>query len=357
MNCNSQNQHKPKVVPVLDFTLEQVLAARDKGHVLSLDIEITEACNFSCLYCYRYQSNGPQPVAANELTATQIIDLLRSARQDYGLQRVCLLGGEPLMAEVREKYLAVITACNELGIEHTTFTNGDGLDLDVARQILGKNGSVCIKLNGIQAQTHDQLVGHSGSFEKVMNIFSELVDLGYGQSQQLAFETIITKSNYQEIPAMWQWARERNIVPYVETLTEQGRSVSRADSLKVSNEKVETLFEQLKSIDKEQYNLEWEAVPPIAGGHNCLRFYMSLYVRSNGEICPCVGVSEVMGQYPQNNLGEIISSELAQKTRHIEKHIKGKCKSCDLSSTCYGCRGAAYQAGDIFGEDPVCWRK
>lgn len=358
MTCTTQHPAKPAVVPVLDFSLPEIIAARDKGHILSIDIEITEACNFACIYCYRYQSNGPQPVGADELSAEQIIALLTSARRDYGLQRVCLLGGEPLMPIIRDKYITVVKACNELGLEHTTFTNADAIDKETAVLLKELKASVCIKLNGMEETTHDQLVGQKGSYQTAMKAFDMLQDLGYGKDSehQLAFETVITKSNYEQISSMWKWARKRDIVPYVEVLTEQGRSASRADSLIVSNEKLELLFKELQEIDKNNYDLEWDAIPPIAGGHKCLRYYMSIYVRSNGDICPCVGVSEKMGNFPENNLAEIIGSELACKTRYMEDNIKGKCKTCDLASECYGCRGAAYQAGDLFGEDPVCWR-
>ncbi|MGL1933209.1 MAG: radical SAM protein [Desulfotalea sp.] len=357
MTCTNNYSSKPTVVPVLDFSLTDIIDARNKGNILSIDIEITEACNFSCVYCYRYQSNGPQPVGADELNSEQIIKLLTSATKKHGLKRVCILGGEPLMPIIRDKYVAVLKACNELGLEHITFTNGYALDRETAVLLKELKASVCIKLNAMEANTHDQLVGQKGSFALVMEAFETLQELGFGKDGlQLAFESVVTQSNYEQITDMWQWARSKDIVPYVEILTEQGRSATRAETLIVSNEKLEILFKELQEIDKNNYGLEWDVIPPIAGGHKCLRYYMSIYVRSNGDICPCVGVSEKMGNYPANSIAEILDSELARKTRYIDQHIKGKCKTCDLKSTCYGCRGAAFQAGDLFGEDPVCWR-
>lgn len=357
MNCNKLSFSKPDVIPVLDFELSEIMQARDNGNILSLDLEITEACNCACVYCYRYESEGAQPPAPDELTAQEIEALLTEAKEKHDLRRICILGGEPLIPLIREKYISTLECCNRLGIEHVTFTNGVALDRDTAKLLHDLRASVSLKLNGMDALTHDTLVARSGAFEKSMAAFNYLFELGYGKERSISFETVVTQSNYNQIPEMWRWARERNVVPYVETLTVQGRSQTHTDNLVVSNEKLQRLFTQLQHIDSTEYGLEWEVLPPIAGGHRCLRYYMSMYVRANGVVCPCVGVDLEMGSVRTNSIKEILSSDVACQTRYINEHITGKCKSCDLAQTCYGCRGAAYQQGDLFGEDPVCWRE
>ncbi len=356
MQCNALSLARPAVIPVLDFSIEEIMAARDNGNILSMDLEITEACNFACVYCYRYDSEGAQPPAADELTTDDVLRILTEAKEKHDLRRVCILGGEPLFPAIREKYIATLEHCNTLGIEHITFTNGYHLDVATADQLSRLNASVSMKLNGMDAQTHDALVARKGSFQRTLEAFEYLLQLGYGTDKTLSFETIITQSNYDQIESMWRWARTRNIVPYVETLTVQGRSNIHAERLVVANDRLQQLFERLSHIDSEEFGLEWEPLPPIAGGHRCLRYYMSIYVRANGAVCPCVGVDLPMGSLKTSSIADVIASEVAQKTRYMRDHITGKCKSCELSEACYGCRGAAYQQGDVFGEDPVCWR-
>lgn len=357
MNCTKHPLSSPDIIPVLDFELSEIMQARDNGNILSLDLEITEACNCACVYCYRYESDGPQPPAVDELTTAEIVSLLTEAKEKHDLRRICILGGEPLIPSIREKYIATLECCNRLGIEHVTFTNGVALDEATAKQLYDLNASVCVKLNGMDAATHDTLVAHKGAFDKSMSAFEMLLKLGYGKERSLSFETVVTQSNYSQIPEMWRWARERNIVPYVETLTVQGRSQGHSASLVVSNEELHTLFTQLHEIDHTEHGLEWEILPPIAGGHRCLRYYMSIYIKANGIVCPCVGVDLEMGSVRNNSVQELLQSEVGCKTRYINEHISGKCRTCDLSHTCYGCRGAAYQQGDLFGEDPICWRE
>ncbi len=43
--------------------------------------------------------------------------------------------------------------------------------------------------------------------------------------------------------------------------------------------------------------------------------------------------------------------------KNYREMIKGPCRTCEKSSECYGCRGAAYQlTGDYLASDPTCWR-
>lgn len=360
MGCQDHTYLKPDIIPGLDFSPEEVEDARRNGELLSMDLEITEACNGACKYCYRYLAEGPQPPAADELTLQEIREVISLAHARHGLRRLCILGGEPLIPRIRQKYLGVLDTCNRLGIRHVTFTNGLNLNADTAKLLRDHGASVCVKLNGMTPEVHDELVGVSGAFRRAMDGFTHLLSLGYGKydrEQQVAFETVITRSNYEQIEAMWVWARERGILPYVEKLTVQGRGSRHIDELHVDNDELRILFERLNGIDRDRYGLDWDVTPPIAGGYHCVRFYMSLYIRANGIVCPCVGVDMHLGHLRQQTITAILDSPLVRVTRNIDAHIKGKCRSCDLSSTCYGCRGAAYQAGDLFAEDPVCWRQ
>lgn len=360
MNCEKDVYLRPDIIPGLDFTPEEVQDARLNGKLLSMDLELTEACNGACKYCYRYQAEGPQPPAPDELTLPEVDESIRQAYYKHGLRRLCILGGEPLIPRMRLKYLGVLNVCNELGIRHVTFTNGLNLTKETCQTLRDHKASVCVKLNGMTAEVHDRLVGVRGAFHRSMEGFAWLLALGYGKDDkdhEIAFETVITRDNYDQIEDMWIWARERGILPYVEKLTVQGRGAAHIKELHVGNADVRVLFERLNQIDRIRYGLDWDITPPIAGGYHCVRFYMSLYVRANGIVCPCVGVDMHLGNLRQQSISDILASPLVTVTRNINAHIKGKCRTCELNVTCYGCRGAAYQAGDLFAEDPVCWRQ
>ncbi|WP_035240507.1 radical SAM/SPASM domain-containing protein [Desulfobacter vibrioformis] len=58
--------------------------------------------------------------------------------------------------------------------------------------------------------------------------------------------------------------------------------------------------------------------------------------------------------------GTGITPDFARELALLKNHrqtIKGFCRTCEKSDTCYGCRGAAFQVtGDLLASDPLCWR-
>ena len=53
------------------------------------------------------------------------------------------------------------------------------------------------------------------------------------------------------------------------------------------------------------------------------------------------------------DLKEIIKSELFTYVRNIDKHLEGKCKTCEHLNECIGCRGYAYSIGINKGMNPL----
>lgn len=73
---------------------------------------------------------------------------------------------------------------------------------------------------------------------------------------------------------------------------------------------------------------------------------------------PCVGVTIALENIRNQRLADILkNSEVVRNLKNYREMIKGACGSCEKSSECYGCRGAAYQlTGDYLASDPTCWR-
>ncbi|MGA2659659.1 MAG: radical SAM protein [Verrucomicrobiota bacterium] len=64
-------------------------------NVHSIDLDVTEACNLACIYCFKWQK---KPVHMDEATAKNAIDWLLEASGDFrGELKVNFMGGEPLL--------------------------------------------------------------------------------------------------------------------------------------------------------------------------------------------------------------------------------------------------------------------
>lgn len=314
-----------------------------------MELELSRACNLRCVYCYA-ESGVPM---ANELSLDEIFSAIDQAVALGARKIIVLGGGEPTLYK---NLFPVIDYILAQGVNVDVFTNGMLIDQEKAKALYDREVSVVIKMNSRNPEIQDMLAGHPGAFTSIQKGLRALRDAGYpDEKHTLGIETIICSQNYDELADLWTWARQRNIIPYIEMMTLQGRATDHPD-LEVSIEKVKSLFEKLAKIDEEQFNSHWTPHPPLAASQ-CARHEYSCTVTANGEVQPCPGVSVAAGNIREQSLADILGkSKPIQELRNIRTMIKGRCGECQFGEYCYGCRGHAYQVtGDYLAEDPLCW--
>ncbi|MCK4916604.1 MAG: radical SAM protein [Candidatus Omnitrophica bacterium] len=339
--------------PNLETWLMPIDMLKSERLIQSIDIELSRECNNFCMYCF---TNAGKAVD-NELSISEIKKVIREGK-DIGIKQVVIVGGgEPLLYKGLEE---IIDFIKNNDLEIIILTNGLLLDTKKLDYFYKNKVHIIIKLNAINdGQIHDYLVGKNGSFKKVQKVISSVLKKGYGllNNPKVAIESIICKTNIQEISVIWRWARNNNILPIMELITPQGRA-SKMKDLFLSKEEANKLFFQLSEIDKNEYNYEWIPVPPIAGFF-CRRNDYSCYITSCGDVFPCSGIDISIGNVRNESLLQILEdSTLIKKLRKSDEYLEGECGRCILKGKCYGCRGKAYQVyGNLFAEDPLCWFK
>ena len=338
-----------EVIHGLDFTNEEIGACLMRGGLLSLELEFSKRCNLKCIYCYASAGSAMD----NELGLPEIKDIIDQA-QELGAKKIILLGGgEPLMYEGLE---AVVEYIRSKGLQQSVFTNGMLLTEDLARFLFRHKVSVVIKNNSNIPDIQDTLAGIKGAYSKIKQGLEYLLTAGYPERDcQLGIQTVICRQNIKEIPDMWIWARERDIIPYFEIITTQGRAKEHRE-LQVSVNEIRDVFERLEKIDETRFGHKWSPHPTIAS-FTCKRHLYSCLVNSQGNIQPCTGIDMPVGNIRTERLADIMKrSPVIQKLRNIYSNIEGECKSCEFAFDCYGCRGNAYQAtGNYLASDPACW--
>lgn len=106
-----------EIIHGLDFTQDEIEMNRQRGGLLSLELEFSKQCNLRCIYCYA--SAGEK--LESELTIAEVKSVIDQA-SELGAKKIILLGGgEPLMYE---RLSEVIEYIYEKEIEQTMFTNG-----------------------------------------------------------------------------------------------------------------------------------------------------------------------------------------------------------------------------------------
>ncbi|MCW5204145.1 MAG: radical SAM protein [Candidatus Electrothrix communis] len=333
----------------LEFTEQEVREAVAANQLLSMEIEFSRVCNFRCSYCY---VEGKE-IWENELSEEEIKGVILQAKE-LGARKIIILGGEPSIYP----YLAeMLRFLGQEGLEVEMFTNGSGIDQELATVLAQEKVRVALKLNSQNEALQDKLAGKKGAHQAIHRALSFLREAGYpGEDLYLAMSTVICRQNIEELPAIWQWLREQDIEPLFEVLTPQANA-SENTWLGVEPEELRNLFTKLAALDQEKFGRDWEPQPPLVG-NRCMRHQVSCLVTSNGDVMPCVGVTISLGNIRNRSLAHILhNSEEIRNLKNYRETIKGACRTCEKAEECYGCRGAAYQlTGDYLASDPTCWR-
>lgn len=346
-NCSKTLISQP--ITGLEFSEEEIQAAALQHRLLSIELEMTYACNLRCRYCY----SSAGKALKDELTFEQIQDILEQAALLGARKVVVLGGGEPL---VYERLRELVEFSTTIGLKIEIFTNGTLIDDAMAAFFYSNHVSVIVKRNSLHAEIQDKLAGVSGTFSRIQKSIKALRSVGYpDENHALGIQTIICKANLSEIPNIWMWAREHNIHPYFECMTIQGRARQNSE-LYVKPADLHRMFQILCSIDRMEYGYNWVPVPPLVGS-TCKRHLYSLVIRPNGDVCPCVGVDKPVGNIRHDRLDNLLKNDpLLDDLRNIYDRIKGTCRTCNFNGQCYGCRGNAFQlTGDHLASDPSCW--
>ena len=98
----------------VDFSRDEIRDAKDKGSLLSLEIEFSTRCNFVCPYCYSQK----HLISDKEITQDEIKNAIIQAK-NLGARKIIILGGEPLLYP---DILNMINFINGLDMEIEMFT-------------------------------------------------------------------------------------------------------------------------------------------------------------------------------------------------------------------------------------------
>ncbi|MFA6716370.1 MAG: radical SAM protein [Victivallales bacterium] len=331
------------------FSSEEVNKAISENRLLTMEIEFSLRCNYKCPYCY-ISSHG---VPENEMTRDEILSVLKQAKK-LDVRKIIILGGEPLMYP---GIFEMIEYISKLGMFVELFTNGSLVTAETAKKLYAAGVKVVLKLNSFDPLVQEKLTLVDNALPKAMQAFENLRQAGYPDDKApLAVSSVLTTLNIDEAPRLWRWLRDRNIDPYFEIITPQGRA-NTGESLMPEREALRRIFFEISEIDAKEYGRHWEPQPPLVG-ERCMRNRYSCLVTSTGKVFPCVGITESIGDIREKPLAEIITdSEIICNLKNYREMLKGPCASCDKSAECYGCRGSAYQlTGDYLASDPLCWR-
>lgn len=398
---NNERTDKEKIVlypGMAGLTREMIKQMKAEGaELLSVDIMVTQRCNFRCIYCYA--EGGPESV--NQLTMAEAKAIVDDAAE-LRVKIINMQGGEPIIwnpADWSDKsesaffhligYAKELFAERDMALNLVSFTDVAVITKEKADRLAELGVSLCCKLDSLDENIQDKLLGIKGGSKKMMKGFEHLINAGYGKGHTpLSTNTVVTALNYDGVPDVFRWSRRNRFRPFVIPVHVHG-TAKRYRSLMLSGKtsggtldaaKIKELFERLAEIDSKEFGIHWKAESPWVENKACSRHLGGVHVRADGIVVPCSEAPDhwALGDIRKGSFKNIVMSEKIRKFRNIysELHENSKCstKNCPLSKEgrCYGCRTRAYddsafdEKGDydpsrqrpeeFFAGDPACWR-
>jgi len=188
-----------KALHLEDFDFDRSVSIYNEGKIPHVDFATSKICNLLCTYC----AVGGGKADPGELTTEELKDVLKQC-YDLGAVTTSVTGmGEPLLDE---KYLPITEYIHEWGMAQALFTNGTLITRDVA-ETLYKNGvSPVVKLNCLEPEVHDELVGLSGGYEQawegLQNILAVYKQPDDENTTRIGIQTLVTKFNCKVHPGL-----------------------------------------------------------------------------------------------------------------------------------------------------------
>lgn len=334
----------PPAVKGFDHTERGARDAVSARRFVLLTLFTGPECNLNCPYCF----TGHWDTGNKSITLADYSELVEASCA-LGAKAVWWVGqGEPFLVPF---WRDLVLAGEALGLWCGIFTNGTRLDDKAARFVLEHDVSIYMKVNSFDHDIQGKLVGGDGKrfLDTVLPRIEWFVEQGMASQRRLAVESVITKLNYDEMPTLFRWCRDRGIIPFIEMME---HACEGAEELDVSREEHVSLFRALQRIDREEYGYEWDLVPPWVA-YRCRNIYLGLAIDAWGNVTPCSGVRYCLGNIREKSLKEIWGSEDARRFRDPSRQEPQPWDGTTLG--CYGCKSHAYHVtGDPFAIDPRC---
>lgn len=196
--------------------------------------ELTDKCNLSCVHCY-YNSNRKD--LQNELSTKQALDLIKQFAK-MRVFEVYLTGGEALL---REDWPLLIENLRKNNIQVGMITNGTRIDSRTAKQLADfKVKWVQISIDGAGPDTHDEVRGLAGGWEKSINAIRYL----RRNNVRTHVSFVPTRINYRDVKKVVALCVEMGLEYFVtDMLVLTGRAVRNFDAINLTKDEYSEFYD------------------------------------------------------------------------------------------------------------------
>jgi MoaA/NifB/PqqE/SkfB family radical SAM enzyme len=272
--------------------------------VLSVSVELTNACPWRCQTCLPASAVARR----DELSTAELTSVL-GLLAGVDVAAVYYTGGEPLL---RPDLPDILTAGAVLGLAQSFVTSGSGLTDELIDRLVELVVRVVVSLDGDTEQRHDAVRG-AGSFALAVDTIDRLIDAGVSTS----LSCTVTNRNVEHLDAIGGLALDRGVerITFSEVIR-GGRARANWSTLRLSDARRTEL-------------VGWfDRTPTLAGelsvDDSCWVNGDSLHITSQGRLYNC---SEIFQGGPRHARG-VLRGEGADDERTLRAAMVGDFSSC-----------------------------
>lgn len=316
---------------------------------------LTKKCNLRCPHCYMEAGKKDE----DELSSAECFSLIDELKE-MGTEMLILTGGEPLL---RRDIYDIASYASEKGIWVVMGTNGVLVNEKVAKKMVdcGIKG-VGISIDSLDPEKHNNFRGSPTAWQHSV----KALDICREQGLEVLVQTTVMEMNYEEIPKMIDFAREKGAWSFnLYFLVHTGRGEQMNDlSPKRTNEMLTNLVDiqdkyrpmLVRSKCAPQFKqIAFEKGMPGLESGGCMAGTQYARIMPGGDITPCPYMTVVAGNVRDKGFKDVWQSSPVFDDLRDTANLKGRCGACELKDLCGGCRCRAYAAfGDYLQEDPAC---
>jgi MoaA/NifB/PqqE/SkfB family radical SAM enzyme len=319
-----------------DFTRSEIADAINSHRMLNPAIELgTNVCPWGCLFCFTENPDNPSGRKLRlktEMSLGERLSLIDQAAA-LGARSINWVGaGEPT---IDPDFWEIIEHIAKSGITPIIYSEG-ALRLtkrDFVKRLYAVGATVVLKVNSLWDHEYQNAIVRGASNNSAADSYTQrrnralelLLEEGFADCDptRLAMDTIISKQNMAEVPALHRYARKHNIFVLFVNYLPSGRSTDGVSDA-LTREQQLAVFEELAQIDAEEFGIIHRSKFPYAGGVPCSIRGTGLFVKITGQVFDCPGELMPLGNIRTESLSSIWS-----KARPITKAFDGGCAPRD----------------------------
>lgn len=289
-------------------------------------------CNLLCKHCYSTSKPG---LNDGSLDFAYLFEAMREAKENFDLECIQLIGGEPLLLG-KKKVFDIVNKAYELKIPVIEiFTNGHLIDEKYIEFFKEKDVNIAISIYSNSSQDHDAVTNKKGSWKKTIKAIRMVQRAGL----KLRFGIVAMTENEKSVAETTTWLEKEFGISQMKKF-DVVRTCGRGNNKNIIPW---DLFKSQYVRIKEDFlpvsisTLETTMFTNICWGKE-------ICIMPNGDVTPCeMEFSNVEGNITSQSLTDILLSENSNYSQRLTKDKIKICQDCEYRYACWECRAMTHQ--------------